>query len=298
MRRIQKISALLALLGLASPAAAQYSLYWDMPSTPGNLSLGLASLVVSPEPEGLLVNPATLPDVKWRAARASGLQWWQDVYAGSFAGAVPVKPFGTASFSFGYWSFGSMAALGSQGEPLGSFESQSLLWGLGLGRRLFYDVSAGLAVKGYSLIMPDRKDWGWGIDAGASYRYRFLSGTLLARNLGPKFPVNNAAKFELPSSLNIGCAAKLWGDRLDAGLAFTSARYQEPVLSGGLEVRPVPFAGLRVGYDNDESKPERSPLGIGIFLRTTGAQDYTVEYGYRSYGALGEVHAVSIGISF
>ena len=49
---------------------------------------------------------------------------------------------------------------------------------------------------------------------------------------------------------------------------------------------------------NDDAKPERSPLGMGLALSTTGSQDYRMEYGYRSYGALGSVHAISIGMDF
>jgi len=297
-KRIKNLLAALALMGLASPLAAQYSLYWDLPTTPGNLSLGMASLAVSPEPEGLVVNPAWLSEVRWRTARASGLQWWQEIYAGSFSGAVPVKPLGTAGLSLGYWSFGSMAALGPQGEPLGNFESQSLLWGLGLGRRILAGLAAGLYLKGYSLMMPERKDWGWGLDAGAQYRHRFLTGTLLARNLGPRYPVNNAVRFDLPASVNLGVGAGLAGQRIVAGLVFTSAKGQRPFVSAGVEVLPASFAGLRLGYDTDDSKPERSPLGLGVSMRTTGTQDYSVEYGYRSYGVLGDVHAISLGMSF
>lgn len=296
MNRIAILSAACCLL--AAPLAAQQGLYWDLPTTPGNLSLGTAALALSPEPEGLLVNPAGLADVKWRTARASGLQWWQDVFAGSFSGALPVRPLGTASLSLGYWSFGSMAALGPQGEPLGNFESQSLLWGVGLGRNILYGVRAGLALKGYSLVMPDRKDWGWGLDAGAMYGFRFMTATVLARNLGPKYPVNSSIRFDMPASANLGLGAKVLGERLSAGLVLTSARYRKPVVSAGLEARPVPYAGVRLGYDNDGDKPERSPVGLGLSLHTTGAQDYAVEYGYHSYGALGEAHAVSIGMSF
>lgn len=282
----------------ASPLAAQHSLYWDLPTTPGNISLGTAALAVCAEPEGLAINPAGLADVKWRTARASGLQWWQDVFAGSFSGAMPMKPLGTASLSLGYWSFGSMSALGPQGQHLGNIESQAVLWGLGWGRPLFYGLSAGLSFKGYSLLMPERKDWGWGADAGVLYGYRFLTATVVIRNLGPKYPVNNSIRFEMPSSANLGLGAKFLGEKLSAGAVLTSARYRKPVLSAGLEVRPVPYAGARLGYDNDRDKPERSPVGLGLSLHTTGAQDYSVEYGYRSYGALGEAHSVSIGMSF
>jgi hypothetical protein len=298
MKRIKHLLAALALLAAASPLAAQCSLYWDLPATPGSLSLGLASLALSPEPEGLSLNPARLSEISWRTVRASGLQWWQDVYAGTFSGVVPAKPLGTASLSFGYWSFGSLVALSPQGEPLGSIEPKSILWGLGLGRKLLMEISAGLAVKGYSLIMPDRKDWGWALDAGASYRHRFLTGSLLARNLGTRYPVNSDFKFDLPASVNLGLSARAWGERAEAGLVFTSARDQKPVVSAGLELRPLPFASLRLGYDNDEGKPERSPLGLGIAVHTTGVQDYSVEYGYRSYGGLGDVHAFSIGMNF
>lgn len=297
MKKILICSAL--ALGFAiSPATAQYSLYWDLPTSPASLSLGLSSLILIPEPEGTIINPASLGSVKWRSAKAAGLQWWQEVYAGSFSAALPLGRIGTAGASLGYWSFGTMAGLGPNGENLGNFESQSLLWGAGFGRPLFWGWSAGLAIKGYSLLMPDRKDWSWGSDLALKYDYKFLSVHLLARNLGPRYPVNNAVKFNLPSSASLGLGAKFWQDRLAGALIYSSVRGQRPYLSAGMELKPLPFAALRLGYDSDDSKPERSRIGLGLSLSTTGTQDYAVEYGYRSYGALGNVHSISLGLSF
>ncbi len=295
-KRLLLAAVLAAALALTAPA--QYSLYWELPSTPGALSLGLAGLAVSDAPEGLSFDPSVLSEMEWRTARASALQWWQDVYAGTFAGALPIKHLGTAEISFGYWSLGSMTALSSQGEPLGSIEPKSVLWGVALGRHIFPGLGLGLAAKGYSLMMPDRNDWGWAMDAGARYRRTFLTGMVVARNLGPKYPVNGAYRFDMPASADLGLAASLLGNRVDIGLVFTASKNRKPIVSAGFELMPFSFAGIRLGLDNDDSRPERSPLGMGLSLRTTGAQDYSVEYGYRSYGALGNVHAFSIGVDF
>jgi len=297
MKKIVLWSALGLCLSF-TPAAAQYSLYWDLPASPAGLSLGLSSLILVPEPEGTIINPASLSSVKWRSAKAAGLQWWQDVYAGAFSAAIPFGRFGTAGASLGYWSFGTMAGLGPNGENLGNFESQALLWSAGYGRPLFLGWSAGFVVKGYSLLMLERKDWSWGGDFSLKYDYKFISAHILARNLGPKYPVNNAVKFNLPASANLGLATKFWQDRLAAALMYSSVRGLPPYLSAGVELKPLSFIALRFGYDNDDNKPERSRFGLGLSLNTTGAQDYAVEYGYRSYGALGNVHAVSLGLSF
>lgn len=291
------IMALVAAL-LSTPTLAQYSLYWELPITPGGLSLGSASLVVSDMPEGFSFDPSALSGIGWRTARASALQWWQDVYAGAFSGAVPVRPLGTAGFSMGYWSLGSMTAFSPQGQVLGSLEPRSLLWGVGLGRRIIPPLGIGLAAKGYSLIMPDRKDWGWALDAGARFNHSFIKVLASARNLGPSYPVNSAQRFDLPATADLGLGAILLGNKVEAGLVFSASKGREPVISTGLEIRPLSFVALRLGWDNDDSKPERSPLGLGLAVHSTGAQDYSVDYGYRSYGLLGQVHAVSIGIDF
>lgn len=55
---------------------------------------------------------------------------------------------------------------------------------------------------------------------------------------------------------------------------------------------------LRLGYDGDDTKPERSQLGLGLCFKQAGKQDYSVEYGYRSWGQLGTIQAVSVGMSF
>ncbi len=297
MRRIA-LPLLAWLLALTAGAPAQYNLYWEMPTTPGGLSLGAASLLISTQPEGLAINPASLAEARWRSVRASGLQWWQDIYAGSVTGSLPAGSLGHLGLGLGYWSFGSIPALGPMGEPRGSIESRSFLWGVGLGRNLFGIINTGLALKGYTLMMPDRKDWSWAGDVSCQYGFRFLTGTFLVRNLGPKFPVNNQIKFDLPTSANIGLSARLWNDRLSSGLLWTMLRSSAPVLSSAAAIRPIRFLEINLGYDNDQTKPQRSSLGFGLAVTTTGLQDYRVEYGYRSYGALGNVHAVSLGMDF
>jgi len=66
----------------------------------------------------------------------------------------------------------------------------------------------------------------------------------------------------------------------------------------GLEYSPLKSVTVRLGYDNDDTKPERSKLGVGVCFKQTGKQDYSVEYGYRWWGALGTAQALSLGMSF
>ncbi|GEM_PF-1384730 len=298
---MKRFVPLLLVATMCATAGAQNSavLYWNLPTTPSQLAYGAGTLVMAGEPQGSAANPASLADVKWRSLATAGVQWWGGVFGGSVAATLPVgKRSGTAAVTAGYWGLGAITAYDERGNPLGSVSAQAVCGGVHYGRRLFGGLSAGAGAVFSNLVLPQRSDLGLAFTAGMHYRWRFLSASLLARDLGPKYPVNAAGRGKLPSALTAGVRSSFWGERIAAGLQLEARDGERPYPVAALEAAPVPLVTARLGYSGERDRPEMSPLGAGIAVRTTGRQDFAVEYGYRSYGRLGRVQALSLGIRF
>lgn len=290
-----------AALCLAALADAQNSavLFWNMPTSPSQLAHGAGTLSMSDQPQGLSVNPAGLAAVKWRSLTTAGIQWWGGVYGGSVVSVLPVgKRLGVAGVSLSYWTLGTVAAYDDQGNSLGSISGQAICGRLDYGYELFSGFSSGAGLKFANLILPGRRDLGFAVDLAAEYRWRFLAANLQVRDLGPKYPVNDADRDKLPAVASTGARASLWKDRLVAGAQLNGRTGERPYPSIGLEVTPVALVTVRAGYSGEKDKSQMSPFGVGFAVHTTGKQDYTIEYGYRSFGDLGHVQAVSLGINF
>ncbi|MCU0606143.1 MAG: hypothetical protein MUF78_01650 [Candidatus Edwardsbacteria bacterium] len=283
------------------PAAAQNSgvLYWNMPTTPAQLAFAASSAAMSDEPQGLAANPAALAAVSWRSLSTAGVQWWEGIYGGSVGATLPLaKRRGTVWAALGYWSSGSMAGYDDRGAPLGNISAQAVSGAAGYGYQLFGGFAAGLALKFSALTLPQRRDLGFAADCGAQYRWRSLAAALLVQDLGPKYPVNGADRATLPTAVSLGGRLSLWRERITVAAQYTARDGERPQPSAGLAVSPVPLITVRVGLDGQRDRPQMSPLGLGLAVRTTGKQDYTIEYGYRSHGDLGRVQALALGISF
>lgn len=293
--------ALLIAATAALPAAAQNSgvLYWNMPTAPAQLAYAASSAAMADEPQGLAANPAGLAAVTWRSLSTAGVQWWDGIYGGSINATLPLgRRRGTAGAALGYWSSGSMTGYDDRGAPLGSISAQAVCGAVSYGYQLFDGFAAGLALKFSALTLPQRRDLGFAADCGARYRWRSLAATLLAQDLGPKYPVNGANREQLPAAVSLGGRAALWRDRITVAAQFTARDGERPHPSAGLAVTPVPLLTVRLGYDGQRDRPQLSPLGLGLAVHTTGKQDYTIEYGYRSHGDLGRVQSLALGISF
>ncbi|MDI6738881.1 MAG: hypothetical protein QME74_00775 [Candidatus Edwardsbacteria bacterium] len=292
---------LVAALALSALAGAQNSavLYWNMPTSPAQLAHGAGTLIMGDEPQGMSVNPAGLAAMKWRSVSTCGVQWWGGVYGGSVGAVLPVgKKLGVAGVSLSYWTLGAIAAYDDRGNPLGNISAQAVCGRLDYGYELFSGFSAGAGIKFFNLILPDRRDFGYAFDLGAEYRWRFLAANMQLRDLGPKYPVNNANRDKLPAIASTGARASLWKDRIVVGAQLNARTGERPYPTLGLDAAPIPLISARLGYSGEKNKDQMSRLGFGLGVHTTGKQDYDIEWGYRSFGNLGFVQSLTLGMNF
>lgn len=290
---------LLVMLWLALVASQGYSqvLYWDLPASPDRVALGDGSFFLPLTQTGASQNPAYLGMAKCRWLSAAGTQWWQEVYAGSADAIEPFGRWGAASLSLGYWSLGSVTRIDDDGQPLGTIQSQASLLGLGYGLALDQRWMAGIYARASRLGLPDRYDWGWSSDVAMGYRQGIFLASMVARNLGPEYPRNNEVRRPLPSQYTVGLRASLLGNRAAGSLHYSRSDGQGyPGLS--LEYSPIRELSLKLGYERDPVREERSPLGLGLEVMRLGQRDLSIGYGFRSFGGLGQVHSISLGACF
>jgi hypothetical protein len=299
MKNFVLFISMVALVAAAADAQGNSAVYyWNMPTTASQLVYGAGSLTMDQDAQGLTINPAALAYVKWRSLTSGGVQWWGDIYGGSVNGTLPLKKLGAVGAGLGYWTMGAIPAIDALGKPLGNIRAEAITGNLGYGCLLFSGFALGANVKFSNFIMPQRRDLGLAVDLGSEYRWRFLAANLQLRDLGPKFPINGSARAKLPTAFSAGLRAGLMQERVALAAQLNARTSERPFATLGLELTPLPLVSARIGYSNEHDKDQMSPLGFGLAVHTTGKQDYRVEYGFRSFGRLGDIHAVSLGMNF
>ena len=271
---------------------------WNQATSPAEIALSGAVLSMISEPQGLSVNPALLSGVKWRGVNSSGVLWPLDIYGGSVSGVLPAAKAGVLAAGISYWNYGLLNAYDRLGSQLGTINPQAVSALLGFGRKLYSGLSGGINLKGSMSSIGSNKDYSWASDLALCYDFKYLSANVQLRDAGPRYPVNDSLKHDLLKTFSAGIKKTFFREQLAICLQADAVETQKwhPLL--GLEYSPLKALTLRLGYDGDDAKPERSKFGLGFCFKQTGKQDYTVEYGYRSWGQLGTVQAISLGMSF
>lgn len=287
----------IALLLCAGMAQAQL-IYWNMPASAEQVVFGQGCLIQSEMQQGLLLNPAPLGFVRYRNFSASGIQWWQDVYGCSAGFTQPAKNYGTFAMSLSYWSLGTVTEISDGGQPLGTIQSQSISVILGYGLAVYQTWGLGLDLKASRLNLPGRYDWGWSSDLAVSYKRDNYTGSIMIRDLGPDYPRNSNISYPLNTSYIAGLKAVFLKGKLSGSLQYSLPRDGRSYPSVSVDITPVPAFSLKLGYENDQELEERSPLGLGVEVRKLGRTDLSVIYGFRSYGVLGNIQALTMGIYF
>jgi hypothetical protein len=290
---------LIALLTAFSANMLQgSSLPWGQATSPAEIALSDAVLSLNPEPQGLSVNSALLSGVKWRGVNSSGVLWPLDIYGGSVSGVLPMAKAGALAAGISYWNYGQLKAYDRLGSQLGTINPQAFSTLLSYGRRLYNGLSGGISLKGAMSSIGSNKDYSWCTDLALCYDFDLLTANVQLSDIGPRYPVNDTLKNDLLKTFSTGVRKTFFDEQLAVALQADAVETQKLHMLLGVEYSPLKAITFRLGYDGDDSKPERSKLGLGFCFKQTGKQDYMVEYGYRSWGQLGAVQAISLGMSF
>ncbi len=285
---------------------------------------GIASAVGYGTAGSALANPASIADISGFGASFSRMNWIADI---SYNAGALVKEFGRwgyAGVSIIYVDYGSMERTENQeifqggkrtgltevAMRLGSFGAHSMDVGLVYARNITDRLQVGGTVSYVQDKLDDASMSGWHFNIGTVFQtgLRSLRISMIGRNFGPDTELAEfnerlgvpPAKVKMPMSFTLGGAVDLLEEndvsphRLTLASEFIHPNDGPEKINVGTEYSFRDFLNLRGGY-RFRYDEEGLTLGGGIDAALSGVA-LQIDYGYWTFGRLGGVHMVSLGV--
>jgi len=287
-------------------------------------SMGEAAVALADDPGVLAYNPGGLALLRHRAGSAGYLNYVAGVQIGSLSFVQPLDAQSTAGASLNYLNSGDIKETtldDPTGRGLGSFSFSAAALGLGYGRLLGPQLSAGAVLRGIYEKAKEYSSSAIALDLGAVYeididqlaRAAFRAqrqrnyGTSLAaglsvQNLGVATKAFVSDKERLPLTVRAGLAYRPFLDRLTVALAGVKPLDAGFKLQAGAEYWLASVIALRAGYNgqlagiqNGSSMDDFAGLGGGLGVRYRG---YSLDAGYTPFPGLGHPLRVDLTVRF
>jgi hypothetical protein len=274
-------------------------------------SLGGSFVTMPDDPNAMYYNPAMLSTLNRTSLSVGFFKHFLDVNAGyATFGMHMENGLGYLGAGILYVNYGEFNRTGDEGQNLGVFGAGDLAVSVALADRLGEVFSYGISLKFIYSSLAEVSSSAAGIDAGVSYVVtpeRLVLGASLT-NLGTQFDPYLDTREDLPLGLRIG--ASVYPEHLPAALVFsfndliehgTSFSRRLRNFAVGAEFIASESVRLRVGYNNQRRQDSKLGTSTGLGGLSFGAgfliDDYTVDYAFNSFGALGGLHRISLGIA-
>lgn len=259
-------------------------------------ALGGAYAAAADDAEALAYNPAGLAAVKRHEASFTHLAQFSGAAAQHMAAALR-QGLGFSVLTVDHGPTQRTTLSNPSGSGLGQFGGRDTAVGAGYGRTVGAGLSLGLGLKYIRSQLDSYSAGAAAVDAGVRYRpdaWPQLSLGAAAQNMGGTVRFQ-AQSEELPLKLRAGAAwTARWG-KSSALLAFEAVKPRrgkaEP--AAGLEVRPAPALALRLGYQGRNDAGLALTAGVGA-----AAGSWRGDYAFVPFGALGNVHRLSISFAW
>jgi len=251
-------------------------------------------------------NPAGLFSLDKREVSATYLKYWQGIYYGFVASAIPLKDTGVFGVGITYLGVDDIEARESDTlKEDGKFGAYDTSVKFSFARQnpfpnLLDNSSIGVGVQFIQQKIDDETSFSGAIDIGLRCPISNnlnLSFGLYNIGIGPKFIDERDA---LPVDIRGGIAYKPFGEILtlsaDGDAYILDRRYYASV---GTEVKPIKYlalrAGYRFGYGSDKYDSSIVGLGCGGSIYFAGI---SLDYAYVPFSFLGETHRITLGVKF
>jgi hypothetical protein len=194
---------------------------------------------------------------------------------------------------------------------LGTFGARDLAFVVGMGRSIDELTTVGMNVKVIYSSIANMNSFALALDAGVLYQIPSENITIGASVLTLGTQINSylQTKESLPLDVKIGITKRPEHLPVLLNLNFHKLNEtQEDFLqrfssfSFGAEFLMSESVRLRVGYNNEQ----RKELKLGTSASLAGISlgggilfgDYVLDYAFNSYGKIGGLHRISLGMSF
>ncbi len=317
-----------------SKAGTSAAAFLQIPIGARAVGMGGAFVAIADDITSLYWNPAGSARLQYREVIFSHIDWIADIRFDYAAVAVPVPRFGTLGISFSSMSMDDMMVRTVE-RPEGTgemFSSGSIAIGVHYSRNLTDRFSIGATAKYVSERIWDMRAAGFAIDFGALFTTDFLNGMRIGAamtNFGTdmqmsgrntrmhgriderkqgttdRVPLNiEMNKWPMPLSFQFGLAndfvrteMHLLTVSMDAH--YPSNNFQSMNVGGEYGFNDLLF--FRAGYQSLFLQDAEGGLtfGAGVHADLFGGNVRAkVDYGYRDFSRLKEIHVLSVAILF
>lgn len=311
MKRIKHITTALVLVTgiiLGQDRGTYSFLRNDVSARAAGLNGSFVSSV--DDPNLIFYNPGSLTTIQQSKGSAGFLKHLVDVNGGYLSYTRPVEGLGTVGGGVLYLDYGSFNETDESLNILGTFGARDLAFVVGAGHALDDVTSIGASLKFIYSSIAEFSSTGFAVDAGILYQIPSenitIGGSILT--LGSQLKSYNGVKESLPLDVKVGITKRPQYLPVLLSLNFHRlADRRENFLdrfssfSFGAEFLMSESVRLRVGYNNQQRKELKLGTSAGLAGMSLGGGlligEYLLDYSFNSYGKIGQLHRVSLGMS-
>ncbi len=262
------------------------------------------------DPNVLFYNPAALASLTRPKASLSYLKHLLDVNAGSLSYAQEWEGIGKVGVGIVYFNYGSFTETDPSSNIVGTFGAGEIAAVAGIGLSVDEQTAVGINVKGIYSSIADYRSAALAVDVGVLYYIPSEQITIGASvlNLGKQLNAYGSTKESLPLDVKIGITKR--PEHLPVLLNVNFHKLNEAqdklldrlsAFTFGAEFLMSESVRFRVGYNNEKRKELKLGTGAGLAGFSLGLgffyQDYQFDYAFNSYGKIGGLHRISLGMN-
>lgn len=273
-------------------------------------ALGGSFVTMTDDPNSIFYNPAGLASLTASRVSFGFFKHLMDINSGYASYGTEIPGLGHVGFGALYINYGQFQQMGEEGQNLGTFGAGEFALSAGYAGGLQPGLNYGVNAKYIYSAIANYYSSGAAVDFGLLYSavpQRLILGASLL-NLGTQLNPYINTREDLPLDLKVG--ASIYPEHLPAAILISLDRLNEyqnnfadhfKAFAVGVEFTASPNVQLRFGYNNENRQDltigqsagfAGLSLGIGFTNNT-----YTIDYGYTSYGKIGDLHRVSISLA-
>ena len=262
------------------------------------------------DPNSLFYNPAALATITQPKGSVGFLKHLLDVNGGHLSYAHSLEGIGTIGGGIIFLDYGSFTETDESMNVLGTFGARDLAFVVGLGRSIDEVTTVGVNAKLIYSSIANTSSFAVALDAGVLYQIPAENITIGASilTLGTQVNAYQQTKESLPLDVKIGITKR--PEHLPVLLNLNFHKLNESQddflqrfssFSLGAEFLMSESVRLRVGYNNEQRKELKLGTSAGLAGISLGGGilfgDYVLDYAFNSYGKIGGLHRITLGMS-
>ncbi len=263
------------------------------------------------DPNVLFYNPASLATISSPKVSLSYFKNLLDVNSGSLVFAQDVQGIGNIGVGINYVDYGTFTRTDQSQNDLGSFNASELALVAGYAIMLDEQSSVGGNIKYIHSSIAEYSSTALAVDLGYLYQMPSenitIGGSIL--NLGRQLTEYGSTRELLPLDVVIGITKRPEHLPVLLNLNFHKLNEQRArafdrlsSFTFGAEFLMSESVRLRFGYNNEQHKDLTLGTTAGLAGFSLGAgfilNEYLIDYAFNSYGKIGGLHRISLGMNF